>query len=114
MRAVRTVCVCGVPGVGKTTLIRAAVERVPEASAYEAREIVARARANATDSTGTYPIDAARRAARYFELLTRGFALERSTDPKPLMLLECPSVLHTESGWFDMPPPVLTSIEPAA
>lgn len=112
MRTTQTVLVCGVPGVGKTTLIRSTVAEVPEAGFVEAQELVTQA--GTTDATGAFAATAAHRVARHFHLLGREFSARRERSGKRLMILESASVVETEAGWFEPPLHILKSIEPRA
>src|SRR5262245_30736974 len=112
MRATRTLLVCGVPGVGKTTLIRSTVEHEPDAVFCEALDLVTQA--HATDATAIVANSAAHRVARHFQLLGREFSVRREHAGKRVMILESQSVVETEAGWFEPPLHVLKSIEPNA
>ena len=111
MRA-QTVVVCGVPGVGKTTLIRSTVARLRDAEFCEAHELVLQAAT--TDSSGIYATSAAHRVARHYQLLNREFTARREQTRKRVMILECATVFETEAGWFEAPLHVLKSIGPHA
>jgi adenylate kinase len=110
MRMTQTVLVCGVPGVGKTNLIRTAVADIPDAGFCEAQELVRHAAT--TDFTSTFGTSAAHRVARHFHLLGREFSTRREQTRKRVMVLESASVVETEAGWFEPPLHVLKVIDP--
>jgi adenylate kinase len=112
MRAARTILVCGVPGVGKTTLIRSSIENLPDASFLEARDVIAHA-AQSDEATGMFPTSPAHRVARHFQLLVHGFTAERASRGNDVMILESASVVDTEAGWFEAPIHALKTIAPS-
>ena len=110
MRMTQTVLVCGVPGAGKTNLIRSVGPDVPDSDFCEAQDLVTHAAT--TESTDTFPADAAHRVARHFHLLGRAFSARRERTSKRVMILESASVVETEAGWFEPPLHVLKTIDP--
>ena len=112
MEPIQTVMVCGVAGVGKTTLIRSSLEQWPETAVYDAHDLAVQA-AEVSDSTGL-AISAAHRVARHFQLLARGFSAERSKMERGVIILECHSTVDSGAGWFDAPLHVFKAIAPVA
>src|SRR6185369_199194 len=108
----QTVLVCGLPGVGKTTLIRAAVMRVPDAEYCDAHDLVSQAAT--LDSSGLFATSAAHRVALHYQLVSHEFAARREQARTRVMILECAMVLETDTGWFEAPLQVLEAIGPCA
>src|SRR4051794_39443767 len=111
MRATQAVLVCGIPGVGKTTLIRSALAGEPDAEFHESRDLLMQAR---TDSSGTFPTSAAHRLARHYQLLEREFTARREQTAKRVLILEYAAAVETESGWFEPPLHTLRAFDPRA
>ena len=110
MRMTQTVLVCGVPGVGKTNLIRRAIDDIPDAGYCDGQDLVTHA--STSDFTSTFGTSAADRVARHFHLLGREFGSFRGQSDKRVLVLESASVVETEAGWFEPPLHVLKTIDP--
>lgn len=106
----RTVVVCGISGVGKTHLIRAAIERLPDAVTWSASEIIGEARQN-TDSEylRSLPED---ELSRSQEMLVHGFARRAHGVRNYLVLLDAHCVLEVDTGMFDIPGEIMRRLSP--
>jgi adenylate kinase len=106
-----TIFVCGIAGVGKTYLVRAATSALPGAISWSAGEIIGQARRVADPETlRTLPADD---LVGSQELLIGGFQARRREAPSPLVLLDAHSVIDTDRGLFEIPVDVIRRLAPS-
>jgi adenylate kinase len=95
------ILICGVAGVGKSTLIRGFLARHSNASTFSAGAIIAKARSTADpEFLRSLPAD---ELAVSQQLLVEGFAKLLSTVSTGLLLLDAHTVIDGDGGLYRVP-----------
>jgi adenylate kinase len=106
-----TLLVCGISGVGKTSLIQSTTVRFPVALRWRASEIIGETRGTTDPERlrALRPKD----LQRSQELLIQGFRARRGLFPDKLVILDAHSVIDTDDGFFEVPVDVVSRLRPA-
>jgi len=105
-----TVVVCGIAGVGKSSLISSALAQFPMATSWRASEIIGVARGiEDPEMLRALP---ANEILLNQELLVKGYRELRRTYPDVLVLLDAHSIVDSESGLIEIPSVVVGELGP--
>src|SRR5258705_10790450 len=106
-----TILVCGISGVGKTSLIQSSTKDFPNALRWRASDIIAQAREMSDPERLRLlpPLE----LLRSQELLVEGFRAHRELFPSELVILDAHSVIDTDEGFFQVPVEVVSRLSPS-
>jgi adenylate kinase len=110
-RVGQTILVCGISGVGKTTLLDDAIKFLPSAVVWRASEIIGAAR-NILDPEALRTLPAGE-ILQSQALLVRGFETQRRAFPDSLVLLDAHSVIDSDNGLIEIPVEVAARFVPS-
>jgi adenylate kinase len=106
-----TILVCGISGVGKTSLIQVALGKFLAAVTWRASEIIAEARSiSDPERLRALPPEEIHRSQ---EFLVSGFEARRRAFSNEIVILDAHSVIDTDNGLFDVPVDVVKRLRPA-